>query len=105
MKRSRSSPEQILQALRQADGTVVGDICRKLGVTEATFYRWRRPYAGLDLGERRELRALREEHRKLRQVVADLVLDKANLKYALGTNSCAHASVARRWLGRTRPIR
>ena len=82
MKKSRFTPEQILQALRQAEGgTVVGEICRKLGVTEATFYRWRKQYAGLDVGE---LRALREEHSKLRQIVADLVLDKTILKDALG---------------------
>jgi putative transposase len=52
-----------------------------LGVTEATFYRWQRQYAGLDVGE---LRALREENTKLRHVVADLVLDKTILKDALG---------------------
>ena len=85
MKKSRFTPEQILQALRQAEGgTVVSEICRKLGVTEATFYRWRKQYAGLDVGERREFRALREENTKLRQVVADLVLDKTILKDALG---------------------
>jgi len=77
MKKSRLTPEQVLQALRQAEGgTVVGEICRKLGLTKATFYRWRKQHAGLDLGELRELRALREDNRKLRQVVADLVLDK-----------------------------
>jgi len=65
-------------------GTVVGEIFRKLGVTEATFYRWRKQYAGLDVGELRELRALRAENTKLRQVVADLVLDKTILKDALG---------------------
>lgn len=85
MRKSRFTPEQILQALRQAEGgTVVGEIVRKLGVTEATFYRWKKQYAGLDVGELRELRALREENAKLRQVVADLALDKTILKEALG---------------------
>ena len=85
MKKSRFAPEQILQALRQAEGgTVVGEICRKLGVTEVTVYRWRKQYAGLDVGELREPRALREESRKLRQVLADLVLEKTILKDALG---------------------
>ena len=74
MKKSRFTPKLILQALRQAEGgTVVGEICRKPGVTDATFYRRRKPYAGLDVGELRELRALREGNSKLRQIVADLV--------------------------------
>jgi putative transposase len=86
VKKSKFSPEQILQALRQAEGgTPVGEICRKLGVTEGTFYRWKKQYAGLDVGELRELRALRDENAKLRRVVADLVLDKTILKEALGT--------------------
>lgn len=85
MRKSRFTPEQILQALRQAEtGTVVGEICRKLGVTEATFYRWKKTYAGLDLGELRELRQLREENRRLKRVVADLALDKTILREATG---------------------
>ncbi len=85
MRKSKYSPEQILQALRQAEaGTVVGEICRKLGITEATFYRWKKTYAGLDLGELRELRQLREENRRLKGVVADLTLDKTILREALG---------------------
>ena len=85
MRKSKFTPEQILQALRQAEGgTAVGEITRKLGVTEATFYRWKKQYAGLDVGELRELRALRDENAKLRRVVADLVLDKTILKEALG---------------------
>lgn len=85
MRKSKFSPEQILQALRQAEaGTVVGEICRKLGVTAATFYRWKKTYAGLDLGELRELRQLREENRRLKHVVADLTLDKAILREAVG---------------------
>jgi putative transposase len=85
MRKSKFSPEQILQALRQAEaGTVVGEICRKLGVTEATFYRWKKTYAGLDVSELRELRQLRDENRRLKQVVADLTLDKAILREAAG---------------------
>lgn len=85
MRKSKFTPEQILQALRQAEaGTVVGEICRKLGVTEATFYRWKKTYAGLDLGELRELRQPREENRRLKSVVADLTLDKTILREALG---------------------
>ena len=63
---------------------MVGDICRKLGITEATFYRWRKTYAGLDVGELRELRQLREENRRLKHVVADLTLDKAILRETVG---------------------
>jgi putative transposase len=85
MRKSKFTPEQILQALRQAEaGTVVGEICRKLGVTEATFYRWKKTYAGLNLGELRELRQLREENRRLKGVVADLTLDQTILREALG---------------------
>jgi putative transposase len=85
MRKSRFTPEQILQALRTAEsGTPVVEICRKLGVTETTFYRWKRQFTGLDVSELRELKQLREENRKLRQVVADLTLDKTILKDALG---------------------
>ena len=84
MRKSKFTPEQILQALRQAEsGTTVVDICRKLGVTETTFYRWMKQYAGLDASELRELKQLREENRRLKGVVADLSLDKAMLRDAL----------------------
>ena len=85
MRSSKFTEEQILQALRQAEsGTPVVEICRKLGVTETTFYRWRRRFTGLDVSQVRELRQLREENRKLKQVVADLTLDKVILRDALG---------------------
>ena len=85
MRKSKFTPEQILQALRQAEsGTTVVDICRKLGVTETTFYRWKQQYAGLDVSELRELKQLRDENRRLKQAVADLTLDKSILRDALG---------------------
>jgi putative transposase len=85
MRTSRFSNEQIVQALRQAEsGTPVVDICRKLNVTETTFYRWKKRFLGLDVSEIRELKSLRDENRKLKQVVADLTLDKQILREALG---------------------
>jgi len=71
-------------ALRQAEsGTPVAEICRKLEVTETTFYRWKKKYGGLGVSELRELKQLREENRKLKQLVADLSLDKSILQEAL----------------------
>jgi putative transposase len=85
MKTSRYSPEQIAMALRQADaGTPVEEICRKLGVSEPTFYRWKKRFGSLGVPEVRELRQLREENHKLKQLVADLTLDKHLLREALG---------------------
>jgi putative transposase len=85
MRKSRFTQEQILQALRQAEsGTAVVDICRKLGITETTFYRWKKQFAGLDLSQVRELKQLRDENRKLKQIVAELSLDKTILREALG---------------------
>lgn len=84
MRTSRFSNEQIVQALRQAEaGTPIVDICRKLGITETTFYRWKKRFTGLDVSELRELKQLREENRKLKHVVADLTLDKQILREAL----------------------
>jgi putative transposase len=84
MRTSRFTEEQITLALRQAEaGTPVADICRKLEVTETTFYRWKRKYGGLGLSELRELRQLRDENRRLKRVVADLTLDKQILQESL----------------------
>jgi putative transposase len=67
----------VMQALHQAEGgEKVAEICRRLGVSEQTFYRWKRQFAGLGLSELRELRSLRHENSKLKQVVADLTLDR-----------------------------
>ena len=77
MKRSRYTDEQIAYALRQAEsGTAVADICRQLGISEATFYVWKKKYANLGGTEVRELRQLREENSRLKRLVADLTLDK-----------------------------
>ena len=83
MRTSKFTNEQIVQALRQAEsGTPVADICRKLQVTETTFYRWKKKFTGLDVSDLRELRQLREENRKLKGLVADLSLDKTMLREA-----------------------
>lgn len=84
MRRSRFSEEQIAMALRQAEsGTAVADICRKLEITETTFYRWKKKYGGLGVPELRELKQLREENQQLKQLVADLSLDKTILQASL----------------------
>jgi putative transposase len=84
MRKSRFSEAQIVAALRQAEGGVpVAELCRKLEVTETTFYRWKRQYGGMGVSELRELRQLRDENRKLKQVVADLSLDKTILQESL----------------------
>jgi putative transposase len=73
--------EQILRALRQAEGGAkVADICREHGVSEATYYVWKKKYSGLGLSELRELRQLREENAKLKRLVADLSLDRHMLQ-------------------------
>jgi putative transposase len=77
MAKKARSEEQILRALHQAEsGERVADICREHGVSEATFYVWKKKYSGLALSELRELRQLREENGKLKRLVADLSLDR-----------------------------
>ena len=81
MRKSRYSDEQIAAALRQAEiGTTVTDITRKLGISEATFYVWKKRFGTLGTPEIRELRQLRDENAKLKAVVADLTLDRAVLQ-------------------------
>ena len=81
MPRKGHTEEQILQALRQAEGgEKAGEIWRKLGISEQTFYTWKRKYSGIGLSELRELRQLREENGKLKKLVADLSLDRHMLQ-------------------------
>ena len=77
MKRSKFSEEQVAYALRQVEsGTAVADVCRQLGVSEATFYVWRKKYAHPGVSEMRRLRQLEDEDARLKRLVADLTLDK-----------------------------
>ena len=81
MRKSRFTEEQIAFALRQAEtGTKVSEVCRKIGVAEATFYNWKKKYGGLGVSELRRLKQLEEENRQLKKLLADLSLDKQMLQ-------------------------
>jgi len=84
MKASKFSEAQIAFVLKQAeDGTAIGEVCRKAGISEATFYNWRKKYAGLMPSEMKRLRQLEDENGKLKKLVADLSLDRAMLQDVL----------------------
>ena len=81
MKKTRFSVEQIAAVLQQAEqGVPVGDLCRKVGISEQSFYRWKKEYGNLQPSEARELKQLRDENTKLKRLVADLSLDKIMLQ-------------------------
>ena len=81
MKKKRFSVEQITAVLQQAEGGVpIGDICRQVGISEQTYYRWKKVYGNLPPSEAREMKQLREENAKLKRLVADLSLDKVMLQ-------------------------
>ena len=81
MKKKRFSVEQITAVLQQAEaGTPIGDLCRQVGISEQTFYRWKKAYGSMLPSEARELKQLREENARLKRVVADLTLDKVMLQ-------------------------
>lgn len=81
MKKSKFTEEQIAFALKQAElGSTVEEVCRKMGISEATFYLWKKKYQNLGPSELRRLRMLEEENRKLKAIVADLSLDKVMLQ-------------------------
>ena len=81
MKRSRFSDEKIIEVLREHEaGATVTDLCRKHGMSSATFYAWKAKYGGMDVSDARRLKALEEENAKLKRLYADAMLDNAALK-------------------------
>ena len=93
MKKKRYSTEQIVAALKQVEmGLPVADLIRQLGVTEQTFYRWKRKYAGLESDQVRKLKQLVDENARLKKLVAELSLDKAVLQDVLSKKFPGHRS-------------
>ena len=81
MQRKRHTEEQIIAILKEHEaGMKTADLCRKHGISEHTFYRWRAKYGGMEVGDARKLRALEDENRRLKTLVADLTLDNQMLK-------------------------
>ena len=81
MKKSRFTEEQIIAALKEHErGGTVGEICRRLGVSAHTFYRWKAKYGGMEVSQARRLRDLEDENRRLKHIVAELTLDNRALK-------------------------
>ena len=84
MKKSKFTEAQIVFAIKQSEsGTPTAEICRKMGISEATFYNWKKKYGGLGINELRRLKQLEEENSKLKSIVADLTLDKQMLQDVL----------------------
>ena len=84
MPRKSFSQEQIIDTLRQVEaGTKLGEVCRQLGISEQTYFRWKRQYAGLGVSELRRLKQLEDENQSLKRLVADLSLDKHRLQAVL----------------------
>ena len=88
MARKRFTPEEIIGKLRQAEvmlsqGSRTGEVCKAIGVTEQSYYRWRREYGGLKVDQARRLKVLEKENSRLRKAVSDLTLDKLILEEAI----------------------
>ena len=104
MKKKGFSAEQVIGKLREAEvllsqGSTVGEVSRKLGVTEQTYYRWRREYGGMRVEQARRLKELEKENGRLKRLVADLTLDNAILKETTQGNFWARCGGGRRRLG------
>ena len=87
MRRSRFSEEQVIGILKEHQaGLAVAELCRKYGISDATFYKWRSKYGGLEVSEAQRLRSLETENAKLKRLLADAMLDVSTLKEMLGKN-------------------
>ena len=87
MRRSRFSDEQIIGVLKEHQaGLSASELCRKYGISDATFYKWRSKYGGMEVSEARRLKALEEENAKLKRLLADAMLDVSTLREMLGKN-------------------
>ncbi len=87
MKRSRFSEEQIIGILKEHQaGMSAADLCRRHGISDATFYKWRSKYGGMEVSGARKLKVLEEENRKLKKLLAEQMLDNSTLKEMLGKN-------------------
>lgn len=87
MKRSRFTEEQIIGILKEhAAGLSAGELCRKHGISDATFYKWRSKYGGMEVSEAKRLKALEEENAKLKRLLAESMLDVSTLREMLGKN-------------------
>jgi len=85
MKRSRFSEEQIIEILKEHEaGVAVAELCRKHGVSDASIYKWKAKFGGIDVSEAKRLRALEDENARLKRMLADAMLDNAALKDLLG---------------------
>jgi putative transposase len=87
MRKGRFSEEQIIKVLKEHQaGIPMVELCRKPGISDATFYTWRSKYAGMEVSDARKLKALEDENRKLKTLLAESMLDVATLREALGKN-------------------
>ncbi len=87
MKASRFSEEQIIAVLREhAAGAKTAEVCRRHGISDATFYKWKAKYGGMEVSDAKRLKALEDENRRLKKLLAESMLDNAALKDILGKN-------------------
>jgi putative transposase len=87
MKKTRYSEEQIIGILKEAEaGTKLPDLCRKYGISDATYYNWKAKYSGMTVSDAKRLRQLEDENRRLKHIVADLTLDNQALKAVISKN-------------------
>ncbi len=87
MRRSRFSEEQVIAILREQEaGAATAEVCRRHGISDATFYKWKAKYGGMEVSEAKRLKALEDENRRLKKLLAESMLDNAALKDLLGKN-------------------